>query len=62
MTSLFVKYVTTSVMFVQLYTCFDSARNETESSIAFVLENTDHDVLTNITVSLNVIAADLIQL
>ena len=49
-------------MFVQLYTCFDSARNETESSIAFVLENTDHDVLTNITVSLNVIAADLIQL
>ena len=37
-------------------------KNETESSIAFVLENTSTDVLTNITVSLNVIAADLIQL
>ena len=45
-----------------LHLCFDLTRSEIESSIAFVLSNTHADVLTNITVRLNDLVADLIQL
>ncbi len=48
--------------FTQVHLCFDLTRSEIESNIAFVLGNTNADVLTDITVRLNDLVADLIQL